>query len=144
MRACGEAAGLMGQLHPRLSPRTLTDMKHIAEYFSTGGIIMLPIAICFFLLCHRYFAIILKQKENTAEERHFIAALAAALPLLGLLGTVIGIMETFQSNSGANAQVLASGIGKALITTQAGLASAVTGTLALAHLKYKAKKGNAA
>ena len=117
-------------------------MEHIVEYFSTGGIIMLPIAICSFLLWHRYFAIILKQKGNTEGERHFIAALAAALPLLGLLGTVIGIMETFQSNSGANAQVLASGIGKALVTTQAGLASALAGAMALAHLKYKAGKSN--
>ncbi len=103
---------------------------------------MLPIAICSFLLWHRYFAIILKQKGNTAGERHFIAALAAALPLLGLLGTVIGIMETFQSNAGANAQLVASGIGKALVTTQAGLASALVGTIALAHLKYMAGKSH--
>ena len=113
--------------------------EHIAAYFCTGGILMLPIAIVTFLLWHRYFAILLHRRENTNEELHFLAALVAAAPLLGLLGTVIGIMDTFNANSAANAQALASGIGKALVTTQAGLASAVTGALALAHLKCNFK-----
>lgn len=103
---------------------------------------MLPIAIVTFLMWHRYFAILLRQRENTPDELHFFAALVAAAPLLGLLGTVIGIMDTFHANSAADAQALASGIGKALITTQAGLVSAVTGAMALAHLKYSAKRKN--
>ncbi|MNN75355.1 Biopolymer transport protein ExbB [compost metagenome] len=45
-------------------------------------------------------------------------------PLLGLLGTVLGMIEIFSGFMGsgmANAPVLAGGISKALITTAAGL-----------------------
>ena len=115
----------------------------IAEYFGTGGVIMLPIALLTFVLWHRYFAILLHLKPNTPEERHFMAALVAAAPLLGLLGTVVGIMETFHASAAASPQALASGIGKALVTTQAGLASAVPGALILAHLKHLSGRDNA-
>ena len=38
---------------------------------------------------------------------------------------------------------LANGIGKALITTQAGLAAAIPGSLAMAHLRHRLKKHHA-
>ena len=48
------------------------------------------------------------------------AVLAAALPLLGLLGTVLGMEICFVSNSGSY-DIVALGVSKALLTTQAGL-----------------------
>ena len=53
-----------------------------------------------------------------------IKVLAATAPLLGLLGTVNGMVATFKviSNYGnSNASLLAEGISEALLTTQAGL-----------------------
>lgn len=53
-----------------------------------------------------------------------LGTIAAIAPLLGLLGTVLGMIEIFSgfmSSGMANAPVLAGGISKALITTAAGL-----------------------
>lgn len=59
-----------------------------------------------------------------------IALLATVAPLLGLLGTVSGMVKTFtviaEFGTG-NAKALASGISEALITTQTGLVIAVPG-----------------
>ena len=62
-----------------------------------------------------------------------IMILAAAAPLLGLLGTVSGMVDTFRvigSHGMGNAQAMASGIKEAMITTQAGLLVAIPGILA--------------
>lgn len=59
-----------------------------------------------------------------------IAILAGVAPLLGLLGTVTGMITTFMviATSGTgDAKALASGISEALITTQTGLVVAVPG-----------------
>ncbi|PFG24596.1 hypothetical protein PS682_04453 [Pseudomonas fluorescens] len=54
-----------------------------------------------------------------------LGTIAAMAPLLGLLGTVLGMIDIFSSFMGSgmttNAAVLAGGISKALITTAAGL-----------------------
>lgn len=67
--------------------------------------------------------------------RHITAImiLAAAAPLLGLLGTVSGMVETFRVigiYGMGNSQAMASGIKEAMITTQAGLLVAIPGLLA--------------
>jgi biopolymer transport protein ExbB len=63
----------------------------------------------------------------------FLATVATAAPLMGLLGTVIGMISTF-SNLSASGNVditlLASGIWQALLTTAAGLAVALPALLA--------------
>ncbi len=59
-----------------------------------------------------------------------IGILASVAPLLGLLGTVSGMITTFMviATSGTgDAKALASGISEALITTQTGLVVAVPG-----------------
>lgn len=61
----------------------------------------------------------------------FLNTLVAAAPLLGLLGTVIGMLSTFAAISSGGgsetADMVAAGISKALITTQAGLFIALPG-----------------
>lgn len=78
-------------------------------------------------------------KESIEEEashvvhelERFLTALgtiAAVTPLLGLLGTVIGMIKVFaqlQLEGTGNAAALAGGISEALITTAAGLAVAI-------------------
>lgn len=63
-------------------------------------------------------------------ERHLplIRVMAAAAPLLGLLGTVSGLIHTFQvmtEYGNGNAVLLAHGISEALIATQSGLLLAI-------------------
>jgi len=61
-----------------------------------------------------------------------IGVLAAIAPLLGLLGTVLGMIETFDVITvfgTGNSRAMASGIGVALITTQTGLLVAIPGLL---------------
>jgi biopolymer transport protein ExbB len=61
----------------------------------------------------------------------FLGTLVAAAPLLGLLGTVMGMLQTFYgiSTSGGaeTAGVVAAGISEALVTTQTGLTIALPG-----------------
>lgn len=57
-----------------------------------------------------------------------VCVFAAVLPLLGLLGTVLGMLlsfEVIQAHGTSQPRLLAGGIGQALITTQAGLWTAV-------------------
>lgn len=72
-----------------------------------------------------------------------IAVLAAIAPLLGLLGTVIGMIETFNVISifgTGNAKAMAGGISVALVTTQSGLLIAIPGLFASAALSRRAAK----
>lgn len=60
----------------------------------------------------------------------FLGILVSLSPLLGLLGTVTGMLATFQGLSGGGGRIIdgvASGISEALITTQVGLTIAVPG-----------------
>jgi biopolymer transport protein ExbB len=78
-------------------------------------------------------------KELSLVEKNvgILKALVAAAPLLGLLGTVFGMIETFGviSLKSANvSELMASGISKALITTQCGLVVALPGLFGVAFL----------
>ncbi len=67
-----------------------------------------------------------------------LAALIGSAPLLGLLGTVMGMMDTFDAvsmTSGSPGARVAAGISRALITTQYGLAVALPGAFGLARLQ---------
>lgn len=72
----------------------------------------------------------------------FIALTAAAAPLLGLLGTVTGMISTFNMISlfgTGDPKTLSGGISEALITTEFGLYVAIPAVLAHAFLSRKAK-----
>ena len=72
---------------------------------------------------------------NRLESRlNILSTIANIAPLLGLLGTVIGMYDTFNGISASNGMSLAAlsgGVKEALITTAAGLCVAVP-----AHLAY--------
>ncbi|MDY0398688.1 MAG: MotA/TolQ/ExbB proton channel family protein [Desulfuromonas thiophila] len=72
-----------------------------------------------------------------------IRVLAAVAPLLGLLGTVTGMMATFDAIAlfgSGNVRALAGGISEALITTQGGLLVSIPGVLASAVLNLRARR----
>lgn len=76
-----------------------------------------------------------KIELNRLESRlNILSTIANIAPLLGLLGTVIGMYDTFNGISASNGMSLAAlsgGVKEALITTAAGLCVAVP-----AHLAY--------
>ena len=71
-----------------------------------------------------------------------IGVLAAVAPLLGLLGTVIGMLATFDVLAvfgTGNAKAMAGGISEALITTQTGLLVALPGLYMKGFLQRRAQ-----
>jgi biopolymer transport protein ExbB len=72
-----------------------------------------------------------------------IAILAAVAPLFGLLGTVTGMMTTFDAIGifgTGNAKAVAGGISEALITTQSGLLVAIPGLFMSEMLNRRNKR----
>lgn len=72
-----------------------------------------------------------------------IQVLAGVAPLFGLLGTVTGMIATFDvmalSGTG-DARGMAAGISEALVTTQCGLMVAIPGVLMAVYLSRQAKR----
>jgi len=85
----------------------------------------------------------LKQRPVLTRHLAAIAVLASVAPLLGLLGTVIGMVDTFDVLAvfgTGNVKGLASGISVALITTQSGLLVAIPGLLLSGYLYRRAAR----
>ncbi len=89
-------------------------------------------------------------KEAIEEAGHAVAhelerflttlgTLATIAPLMGLFGTVVGMIEIFgsQSPSGSNPQVLAHGISVALYNTALGLVIAIPAMIFYRHFRAK-------
>jgi biopolymer transport protein ExbB len=71
---------------------------------------------------------ILKETPKLEQWQSAIKIIAAVAPLLGLLGTVIGMIDTFQSITlygTGDPRLMADGISKALVTTMLGLIVAI-------------------
>lgn len=69
-------------------------------------------------------------KQKTMSNLGVIKGIIAILPLLGLLGTVTGMVEVFDvmaSTGSSNARLMAGGITKATIPTMAGLVASLSG-----------------
>jgi biopolymer transport protein ExbB len=77
----------------------------------------------------RFDEIRITQLAAIEQQLKFVKCLVAAAPLLGLLGTVLGMLQTFfgiaTSGGVETAAVVASGISEALVTTETGLTIAL-------------------
>lgn len=84
--------------------------------------------------------------EVRIENENFLGAIKALIvitPLLGLLGTVTGMIEVFQvitDTGSSNARLMAAGISRATIPTMTGLAVSLTGVFAINYLERKSKE----
>ena len=82
----------------------------------------------------------LEVKYSLEKNLTMLGTIATISPLLGLLGTVIGMITAFtglSETSGANPDLLASGISQALITTAFGLLIAVPGLVLHKYFEQK-------
>lgn len=85
---------------------------------------------------------ILQARPRLERWLPFLAVVASSAPLLGLLGTITGLMKTFQAmqESGTgDVSVLSSGIAEALVTTEFGLYVAIPALVVHALLSRKAR-----
>ena len=86
---------------------------------------------------------VLKEIPNLENSLTLIKIIAAVAPLLGLLGTVTGMIITFQAITifgAGDPKTMASGISSALITTVLGLIVAIPTLLAHTIVSGRAKR----
>ncbi|OEY71043.1 biopolymer transporter ExbB [Rheinheimera salexigens] len=90
----------------------------------------------------------ISEASDKLEQRMLlIKMLVALLPLVGLLGTVTGMIAVFDimaTQGTGNPRTLATGISMATIPTMAGLVSAISGVFFSARLDTKVKREKAA
>jgi biopolymer transport protein ExbB len=71
-----------------------------------------------------------------------VATLVALAPLMGLLGTVTGMIDVFHTlavTGGGDAKAMAGGVAKATLPTMAGMVIAISGVFAKSYLERKAE-----
>jgi biopolymer transport protein TolQ len=81
-----------------------------------------------------------EERDDMAHGLTWLAIIGSVSPLLGLLGTVLGVMNSFigiTSQGSANIAAVAPGIAEALITTVVGLAVAIPAVIAYNHFAGK-------
>jgi len=106
---------------------TEKSMNKLVDLFLKGGPVMWPIlalsVLGLAILVWKAFEFRAGRKD--AKGLAVVSTIITAEPMLGILGTVIGIMQTFGALNGAdgvaNPLAATAGIGEALITTAAGL-----------------------
>ena len=80
---------------------------------------------------------------NAERNLRLIQTLMQVLPLLGLLGTVWGMVQVFETLTAfgtGNARLMASGVSQATIPTMAGLVAALSGLYFSVWLKQRAQR----
>jgi len=77
-----------------------------------------------------------EERDELAHGLNWLAIIGSISPLLGLMGTVIGIMNAFlgiTATGSTNIAAVAPGVAEALITTVAGLAVAIPAVIGYNH-----------
>jgi biopolymer transport protein ExbB len=90
----------------------------------------------------RLYAALLEQRNRLERWLGAIAMTASVAPLLGLLGTVSGMITTFKAMTlfgSGDPSVVSGGIAEALITTELGLVVAIPALLAHALMSRRVK-----
>lgn len=129
-----DATALLRQLQPNIKAQQWDECKALCQ---RGGEKPLPRVLCSAL---RYRDFSREDLENVLQEAILgeiprlerflstLAVLASIAPLLGLLGTVTGMINTFQMitfHGTSDPRMMSGGISEALVTTMAGLGVAI-------------------
>ena len=139
--------GLSNQIKT-LMDNDMIDKRHAEEIANLSSLGFLLIN------CIKYKNLPRENLESKIEERAtevqyslernltMLGTTATISPLIGLLGTVVGMITAFTGlteTSGANPDLLAAGISQALITTAFGLLIAVPGLVLHKYFEHKIK-----
>lgn len=88
-------------------------------------------------------AMISEINYNLFQGVNLIKTLVALCPLIGLLGTVTGMIDVFDvmgSQGSSNARAMAAGVSKATIPTMAGMVAALSGVFLSTYIEKRAKR----
>lgn len=88
-------------------------------------------------------AMVSEVTQNLNQSVKMIKTLVAVCPLIGLLGTVTGMIEVFDVMAvlgSGNARAMAAGVSKATIPTMAGMVAALSGVFMSTYIERKAKR----
>ncbi len=139
--------GLSNQIKT-LMDNNMIDKRHAEEISNLSSLGFLLIN------CIKYKNLPRENLESKIEEKAtevqyslernltMLGTTAMISPLIGLLGTVVGMITAFTGlteTSGANPDLLAAGISQALITTAFGLLIAVPGLVLHKYFEHKIK-----
>ena len=139
--------GLSNQIKT-LMDNDMIDKRHAEEIANLSSLGFLLIN------CIKYKNLPRENLESKIEEKAIevqyslernltmLGTTATISPLIGLLGTVVGMITAFTGlteTSGANPDLLAAGISQALITTAFGLLIAVPGLVLHKYFEHKIK-----
>jgi biopolymer transport protein ExbB len=87
--------------------------------------------------------LISKTSSKINQNLTLIKLCVGVAPLLGLFGTITGMMEVFHLlaiTGGGDAKAMAGGVSRSTIPAMAGLSVAITGTFASTFLKNKSNR----
>ena len=120
----------------------------IPQELITGGLVLWLIIglalFCYGLIFEAFYCRYQKINQQWGESWvKPLQILIAALPLLGLLGTIIGLLDTFGALSHNANLSISDGIGKALLTTQAGLLMSLPAMIMLWQLQRQVELNHA-
>jgi len=88
-------------------------------------------------------AMISEANGGLSEYVGLIKTLVALCPLIGLLGTVTGMVEVFDvmaTQGSSNARAMAGGVSKATIPTMSGMVAALSGVFLATYIERRAKR----
>ena len=116
-------------------------LQDIGGFVGKGGWMMFPLMVLALVLFTSLFSALMNQwftwegetAERTAYDQRLriLQVLTSVAPLMGLLGTIAGMLKTFRGLSSKGISLaenlVAVGISEALITTQMGLSIGVIG-----------------
>jgi biopolymer transport protein ExbB len=88
-------------------------------------------------------AMIARLKRGMTANMPLLKVLVPLAPLLGLIGTVSGMLEVFDSmalRGSADARTMASGVSHAMICTMTGLAVSITGLYPVHYFDSRARR----
>ena len=88
-------------------------------------------------------ALISQVRENLTSNVAMIKTLVALCPLVGLLGTVwgmIGVFDVMAVFGSGNARAMANGVSKATIPTMAGMVAALSGVFISTYIERRVKR----
>ncbi len=122
----GPAEGRLPTLRPAVRELFATGLQHLEEPREA--------------LEEHLQAVLLRQRLHFERRLPLLAVIATAAPLMGLLGTVVGMVKTFALITvfgTGNAGKLASGISEVLVATELGLAVAIPTLVAHGFLSQR-------